>query len=179
MLVCSSTISFHFLGLLSSIASTLVFVVQNIFSKTVFQKISDKTSPLNMDKMNFLFYSYSVSFVLLFPVWAMHEGHEVFQKPPSWRVLGLLAFNGVSHYAQNVVAFNILAMVSPVTYSIASLIKRIFVIFGGILILGDTITPLQSFGILMTFVGLYLYDSAKHSELSSSDLPLHNKSSGN
>ncbi len=116
-----------------------------------------------MDKMNLLFYSYSVSFIFMFPLWLVYDAHAVSQNLPSIHILGLLALNGISHFLQNVVAFSILAMVSPVTYSIASLIKRIFVILGGILILGDRISPIQSFGISLTFVGLYFYDQARHS----------------
>ena len=49
-------------------------------------------------------------------------------------------------------------MVSPVTYSVASLIKRVFVIFVAIVWFGNRTTPVQAAGIVLTFIGLYLYD---------------------
>ena len=49
-------------------------------------------------------------------------------------------------------------MVSPVTYSVASLIKRVFVIVVAIVWFGNRTTPVQAAGICLTFIGLYLYD---------------------
>lgn len=49
-------------------------------------------------------------------------------------------------------------MVSPVTYSVASLIKRVFVIIVAIVWFGQKTTGVQAAGILLTFIGLYLYD---------------------
>jgi len=71
-------------------------------------------------------------------------------------------FNGIFHFAQNILAFVLLSMISPVSYSIASLIKRVFVIAVAIVWFGNPTTPLQAFGIALTFVGLYLYDRTSH-----------------
>jgi solute carrier family 35, member E1 len=49
-------------------------------------------------------------------------------------------------------------MVSPVTYSVASLFKRVFVIIFAIVWFGNSMTAVQGFGIGLTFLGLYLYD---------------------
>lgn len=49
-------------------------------------------------------------------------------------------------------------MVSPVTYSVASLIKRVFVIVVAILWFRSPTTKVQAAGIALTFFGLYLYD---------------------
>jgi solute carrier family 35 protein E1 len=51
-----------------------------------------------------------------------------------------------------------LSMVSPVTYSVASLIKRVFVIVFAVVWFGKPMTRVQAFGFVLTFVGLYLYD---------------------
>ncbi len=67
-------------------------------------------------------------------------------------------FNGISHFAQNILAFVLLSLVSPVTYSVASLIKRVFVIVVAIVWFGSRTTSLQAAGIALTFLGLYLYD---------------------
>ena len=56
------------------------------------------------------------------------------------------------------IAFVLLSMVSPVTYSVASLIKRVFVITVAIVWFGSHTTPIQAAGIVLTFIGLYLYD---------------------
>jgi hypothetical protein len=49
-------------------------------------------------------------------------------------------------------------MVSPVTYSVASLIKRVFVVTCAIVWFGNPVTRTQASGIGITFLGLYLYD---------------------
>lgn len=67
-------------------------------------------------------------------------------------------FNGLSHFLQNIIAFQVLGMVSPVTYSVASLVKRIVVVTFSILWFGQRVNALQGWGILLTFFGLYLYD---------------------
>ena len=48
----------------------------------------------------------------------------------------------------------VLALVSPVTYSIAGLCKRIFVIVVAIIWFGQKVSFLQCTGIVLTFVGL-------------------------
>lgn len=72
-------------------------------------------------------------------------------------------FNGTFHFGQNIIAFVLLSMVSPVTYSVASLIKRVFVVVIAIIWFQNPTTKIQGLGIALTFFGLYLYDRAKES----------------
>jgi solute carrier family 35 protein E1 len=67
-------------------------------------------------------------------------------------------FNGTFHFGQNIIAFVLLSMVSPVTYSVASLIKRVFVVVVAIVWFQNPTTKIQGLGIALTFFGLYLYD---------------------
>jgi len=69
--------------------------------------------------------------------------------------------NGTVHFAQNIIAFVILSSTSPVTYSIASLIKRVAVICIAIMWFNQTVHPIQAVGIVLTFAGLYMYNNAK------------------
>ena len=69
--------------------------------------------------------------------------------------------NGLVHFGQNIIAFVILSSTSPVTYSIASLVKRIWVICMAILWFNQRIHPIQGIGIGLTFIGLYMYNAAK------------------
>ena len=81
--------------------------------------------------------------------------------PPAHSVAYYFFMNGTVHYAQNIIAFVILSSTSPVTYSIASLIKRVVVICIAILWFSQSVHPIQAFGIAMTFTGLYMYNNAK------------------
>ncbi len=67
-------------------------------------------------------------------------------------------FNGVFHFFQNILAFVLLSMLSPVSYSVASLIKRVWVILVAVLWFRSSTTSIQAVGIALTCFGLYLYD---------------------
>ena len=70
-------------------------------------------------------------------------------------------FNGIFHFGQNIIAFVILSSTSPVTYSIASLFKRVAVICMAIVWFNQTVHMAQALGIVLTFVGLWMYNNAK------------------
>lgn len=143
--------------------------------------ITTNTSKLN--KMNMLFYCGTLSFVFMIPIWLYYEGAELLVKPGSpnfvplhpgrgmnssrfmfvVQVVFLMAVNGVTHFSQNLFAFSLLAMVSPVHYSVASLCKRIAVISASIVWFNDYVDTYQIFGLLLTFFGLYLYQKARKS----------------
>lgn len=84
------------------------------------------------------------------------------------RIVWLLFSNGVVHFSQNLLAFSVLGLTSPVTYSIASLFKRVFVICFAIVWFGQTVTGTQWIGIVLTFVGLWLYNDSKQRPTSKS-----------
>ena len=66
--------------------------------------------------------------------------------------------NGIFHFGQNIMAFVLLSMLTPISYSVASLIKRVWVIVTAIVWFRNPTTPIQAFGVGLTFFGLYLYD---------------------
>ncbi|KAF2006184.1 TPT-domain-containing protein [Amniculicola lignicola CBS 123094] len=180
VMACSANFNANFMGLLMAFASAILFVTQNIVSKQIFNDAaaaekeglppSKFTKP---DKLNLLCYSSGLAFLLTLPLWLWHEGFtlmsDFFQdasidlsdKPGSFdhgRLFLEFIFNGTFHFGQNIVAFVLLSMISPVTYSVASLIKRVFVIVFAIIWFGNPMTKIQAFGIITTFIGLYLYD---------------------
>lgn len=164
MLACSSSFSTNgsILGMICALGSTLIFVSQNIFSKKIlFHEKNDEAINTRLDKMNLLFYSSFLAFVLMVPIWLIQESRLILSSELPFAIFFELFFNGASHAAQNVLAFTLLSMVSPVTYSIASLVKRIFVIVVAIAWFGQPTNMTQACGIIMTAGGLYMYDRAK------------------
>lgn len=181
VMACSAGLSSNFAGLLGAFGSAVLFVTQNIVSKRLFneaeksendgtQRVTPARKP---DKLNLLFYSSALAFAFTLPIQLWSETPSIVQdlvnkgslklaERPDALDHGRLAlefvFNGIFHFAQSLVAFVLLSMVSPVTYSVASLIKRVFVITFSIAWFGNPMTKIQAFGIGMTFVGLYLYD---------------------
>ncbi|KAF9982379.1 suppressor of loss of ypt1 [Mortierella antarctica] len=207
MLACRMSLEFNnMVGLCCALLSTLVFVMQNVFTKKILSSNSNsKTKPQQqpgehhgmgglgnhesiyaesgsgegsgghqkLDKINILFYSSTMAAVCMIPMWLYTEGWTLmFSEDPlgraegstgTWVVISWLLFlNGVSHFFQNFLAFSVLALTSPVTYSIASLIKRIVVIIASIVYFHQTLGTTQWTGVCLTFWGLWMYNSAKN-----------------
>ncbi|KAF7430669.1 suppressor of loss of ypt1 [Pleurotus ostreatus] len=175
MLACSFDMSVsNAIGLLCAFGSALVFVSSNIFFKKI-MPTNASHSHHHLDKLNLLLYSSSMAFVLMIPVWMYydlpsllaasadpsHVAHPAQGHAAPHSVYYYFFMNGTVHFAQNIIAFVILASTSPVTYSIASLIKRVAVICIAIVYFQQPIYFIQGIGITLTFTGLYMYNSAK------------------
>ncbi|KAI0479156.1 TPT-domain-containing protein [Xylariaceae sp. FL0804] len=181
MLACSSNHTFggEMLGIFYALLATIIFVTQNIFSKRLFNEAAraeadgQAAKSRKLDKLNLLCYSSGLAFVLTSPIWFWSEGVGLIRdfahdgavdltaEPNSFdhgRLAVEFLFNGTFHFGQNILAFVLLSLVSPVTYSVASLIKRVWVIVVAILWFRNPTTPLQAVGIALTAFGLYLYD---------------------
>ncbi|KAF9101108.1 suppressor of loss of ypt1 [Mortierella sp. GBA35] len=211
MLACRMSLEFNnMVGLTCALLSTLVFVMQNVFTKKILSSNKGKqtqsssheehgmgglgnkesistssnsgSDPVDaalggnqkLDKINILFYSATMAAICMIPMWLYAEGwHLMFSEDPlghesgstgTWTSISWLLFlNGVSHFFQNFLAFSVLALTSPVTYSIASLIKRIIVIVASIIYFHQTLGLMQWTGVCLTFWGLWMYNSAKNS----------------
>ncbi|KAL7417930.1 triose-phosphate transporter family-domain-containing protein [Mrakia frigida] len=181
MFACSFDVSAsNVFGLICAFGSTLVFVSSNIFFKkivpsTVGANASSKDGSAStsgrLDKINLLFFSSSMAFTFMIPLWIYSDFLPILAdsnrrinsgaEPRIQKVLYYFFLNGMSHFAQNILAFTILSSTSPVTYSIASLVKRIVVILMAIVWFGQSVHPIQAMGIALTFVGLYMYQNAK------------------
>ncbi|KAF4980069.1 hypothetical protein FZEAL_3850 [Fusarium zealandicum] len=186
MLACSGKTTYggELIGVLHALFATMIFVTQNIFSKKLFNEAAKSEAdspngvPKKLDKLNLLCYSSGMAFVLTMPIWFWSEGFtlvkdfyqegsiDLNEQPNSMdhgRLTLEFIFNGVFHFGQNILAFVLLSIVSPVTYSVASLIKRVFVIMLAIIWFRNPTTPIQAVGIALTFMGLYLYDRTSQS----------------
>lgn len=186
MLACSASFKGNFIGILYAFLAAIIFVTQNIFSKRLFNEAAKAEADgqhqqsRRLDKLNLLCYSSGLAFLLTVPLWLFSEGFSIISdflhdgsldlentSSPAALDHGRLTleyiFNGTFHFGQNIIAFVLLSMVSPVTYSVASLIKRVFVVVIAIIWFQNATTPIQGFGIALTFFGLYLYDRTGHS----------------
>lgn len=185
MLACSAGFSTNFVGIACAFCAALVFVTQNIFSKKLFNEAAraeadgQTHNTRKLDKLNLLCYCSAMAFFLTAPIWLLTEGFPLIRDVLHDGVIGLsdkkgaldhgpllleFVFNGIFHFGQNIMAFVLLSMVSPVSYSVASLIKRVFVIVIAVVWFGSSTTPVQAFGIALTFLGLYLYDRTSHED---------------
>lgn len=179
IMACSASFKANLPGLIYAFGSTILFVTQNIVSKKIFEDAAQAEAdgkPIGRrkpDKLNLLCYSSAFAFLFTFPIWLWSEALPMFSEymddgsiklriRPGSLDHGALAlefiFNGTFHFGQSLLAFVLLGLVSPVTYSVASLIKRVAVIIFAIVWFGIPMTTVQGVGFVLTFLGLYLYD---------------------
>ena len=179
ILSCSVELSGNLFGIICAFGGAIIFVTQNIFSKKLFNEAAraeadgQPTRSRKLDKLTLLCYCSGLAFLLTAPIWLWTEGLTLLRDFYADGALELsnkkgaldhgrltleFVFNGIFHFGQNIIAFVLLSMVSPVTYSVASLIKRVFVIVVAIVWFGSRTTSVQAAGIALTFVGLYVYD---------------------
>ena len=72
----------------------------------------------------------------------------------------LLAVDGCLHWLQNLLAFTLLKLVTPLTYAVANVTKRIAVITVSLLLLKNPVTTTNMGGMMMAILGRNL-SSAK------------------
>lgn len=99
--------AFDTVGFSAALGSTLIFTLQNIYSKKLFR--DKRLHPLTL-----LMTTSSISTLLLFPVWLYTDfgALRALGGYDPMRMLSLTAVMGFSHWLQNLAAFIVLSMVS-------------------------------------------------------------------
>lgn len=77
-------------------------------------------------------------------------------------MIALLFADGVLNWLQNIIAFSILSLVTPLTYAVASASKRIFVIGVSLLVLGNPVTWTNIFGMTLAIFGVLCYNQVSY-----------------
>lgn len=149
-------VSFDLLGLGSALTATAGFAVITIFSK---QALKDT----GMHHLRLLHKLGQMAALMFFPVWLLMDGVSVY-KELDVDVFSLLLIDGALHWLQNILAFTLLKLVSPLTYAVANVTKRIAVISVSLLLLKNPVTYTNIGGMFMAIAGVFFYNRAKHSE---------------
>ena len=162
VMTCGAEFMARPMAIMYALVATMIFVSQNMFSKRLLTT-GDHTNSVKLDKMTILCWYNVFAFLGTFPIWVVTDGYRLLTRGVVLQgslaeLLYLMTLNGLSHFLQNLLAFLVLGSISSVSYSIASLLKRIVVIAVAILWFGQPVTTKQGWGIAITFFGLYIYD---------------------
>ena len=70
----------------------------------------------------------------------------------------MLPLSGLFNFGQNIAAFTVLSNVSPVSYSVATVTKRVVIIVTSLQLLHNPVTPYNVLGMAMAILGIAFYN---------------------
>ncbi|XP_058962103.2 solute carrier family 35 member E1-like [Pocillopora verrucosa] len=174
MIATATELSFNMVGLLSALLATFTFAVQNIFTKKALRD-------LQLNHLRLLLLMATIASAMLLPTWALYDLRRIILELESGKedilwLLVILTINGFLNFAQNMVAFTVLSLVTPLSYAVASATKRILVITVSIMFLRNPVSLYNGVGMLAAIFGVFLYNKAKYdANRRKHELPTHAK----
>merc|ERR1712141_29479 len=153
-------VSFELFGMVMALLCTMVFALQNVYTK---RAIKD----LRLNHLHLLTRLAHIAFVIAVPLWLVTDApqianntHLASQEAFVW-FIAKLALSGFINFSQNIMAFSVLNLLSPLSYSVTTATKRIVIIAVSILTLKNPVTMLNVTGMVMAVVGVFLYNRTK------------------
>jgi len=164
VVIASATeVEFDILGLLSALASVMVAAGQTAFVKGV---LKDEA----IDTLSLLLFTSEVALLGIGPIWWWADGADLVAggaqvDGAGWadqrQALQWLAIAGLLNTVQTISAFAYLFRVSPVSYSVANVSKRVLVILLAMAVFGKGFHVTNCVGISITMIGVALYNREK------------------
>ena len=70
----------------------------------------------------------------------------------------MLPINGLFNFGQNIAAFTVLSNVSPISYSVATVTKRVVIIVTSVLLLHNPVNSYNMLGMFIAIAGIAFYN---------------------
>merc|ERR1711957_908254 len=129
----------------SSLFATALFSLQNIYSKKVLKET-------RMHHLRLLYLISRSAFAMLLPVWLIFdvrvmgsdEKLAATHANPLFTFI-LLLLSGCIMFGQNIVAFTVISLLTPLSYAVANAAKRTFVIIFSLVTLKNPVTYVNLF----------------------------------
>jgi solute carrier family 35 protein E1 len=158
-------------GITFAFVSTLNLALLNVFSKKLLSTTFSAISLLHLlTKISLLIF---LPFYILMSV--THRSELISWSYMTLNLPFLLILDGILSFSQNILAFSLLSMCSPLTYSIANCSKRVAIISLSFFVFSvQNLTPQSMLGIGISLLGIFAYNMAKHHEkMQKESLPTH------
>merc|ERR1712226_299236 len=117
-------LSFDVIGLISALSATFLFAMQNIFSKKCLKETG-------IHHLRLLFVLALIAAICCTPLWILYDvrfilnDSSLIHSSHTPRLIALLLIDGFCNFTQNLIAFTVIALVSPLSYAVANATKRI------------------------------------------------------
>ncbi|XP_077981665.1 solute carrier family 35 member E1-like [Glandiceps talaboti] len=157
LLATMTEISFDVLGLLSALSATIAFAIQNIYTKKALHDTG-------VHHLRLLLIIGQLACWGMIPIWLFTDVikilndqeilHTIHWLPTTFLILT----TGFLNFLQNIVAFSVLSLVSPLSYSVANATKRIVVITSSLMLLHNPVTMYNVLGMLVAIFGVLYYN---------------------
>eukprot|EP00096_Caligus_rogercresseyi_P001085 TRINITY_DN11696_c0_g1_i1.p1 TRINITY_DN11696_c0_g1~~TRINITY_DN11696_c0_g1_i1.p1 ORF type:complete len:363 (-),score=84.81 TRINITY_DN11696_c0_g1_i1:75-1163(-) len=154
--------SFNPVGLASALGATAGFSVINIGSKKIMKD-------LGVHQLRLVFVIGQLALLLFIPFWLYWDFISILgvyedENLHFSSIAFLLVLDGFFNWLQSIFALSILKIVTPLTYAVANVTKRISVITISLLLLKNPITSTNVGGMFLAIFGVFFYNKAKYDE---------------
>ncbi|KAI1292530.1 Solute carrier family 35 member E1 -like protein [Halotydeus destructor] len=156
-------------GIIFAVMSTMNLALLNVFSKKLLTTTFSAISLLHLlTKMSLMM------FLPFYLITSLINHRETGYGMPNITITLpiILVIDGLMSFAQNILAFSLLSLCTPLTYSIANCSKRVAIISLSFVFFSvQNITSMSLFGIFLSLSGIFCYNIAKHIEKSRQSQP--------
>ncbi|KAM7534312.1 hypothetical protein Aperf_G00000113613 [Anoplocephala perfoliata] len=153
-------VTFTFSGLIVGLLSTMGSAAFSVYMKMVLNSS-------NFHSYNVLFVVSGTSLVWILPIWVLVDLQGLMLVDEGLlfsqikRAGYIFILDGIARCSQNLIAIIVLSRLSALGYSVASVVKRLFVILTAIIFFATPASPLTFFGLGLALTGLLWYNLIK------------------